>query len=111
MDVGRLLPAQLGREAGGGVSVDADRGGAGPVLLQISVPPAGVPAVLRVPPVVPIPTPGNPARPEAAVFVLNWLSATGTGILVAALFAGGLMGFSIGKMLKVYLKTLMRVRY
>ncbi len=67
--------------------------------------------VLRVPPVVPMPTPDSPAKPEGAVFVLNWLSATGTGILVAAIFAGGLMGFSIGKMLKVYLKTLVRVRY
>ncbi|HZQ47995.1 MAG TPA: L-lactate permease, partial [Verrucomicrobiae bacterium] len=67
--------------------------------------------VLRVPPVVPLPTPGNPAKAEAAVFVLNWLSATGTGILVAALFAGGLMGFSIGKMFKIYLRTLIRVRY
>jgi lactate permease len=37
--------------------------------------------VQRVPPVVAAP------RPEPAVFVLNWLSATGTGILVAALLA------------------------
>jgi len=67
--------------------------------------------VLRVPPVVPISTPDNPAKPEAAVFALNWLSATGTGILAAAIFAGGLMGFSIGKMFKIYLETLLRVRY
>ena len=38
--------------------------------------------VVRVPPVVPKPT------PEAAVYVLNWLSATGTGILIAAIIAG-----------------------
>ena len=30
--------------------------------------------------------------PETAVFNLNWPAATGTGILVAALFAGFLMG-------------------
>ena len=42
--------------------------------------------VVRVPPVVPKPT------PEAAVYVLNWLSATGTGILIAAIIAGLVMG-------------------
>ncbi len=67
--------------------------------------------VLRVPPVVPVPAPGDPPKAEPAVFALNWLSATGTGILIAAIFAGGLMGFSIGKMFKVYVQTLVRVRY
>ena len=43
--------------------------------------------VLRVPPVVPAVT------PEAASFTLNWLSATGTGILVAALIAAAVMGY------------------
>ncbi len=42
--------------------------------------------VQRVPPVVAAPT------SEAAIFNLNWLSATGTGILLAALLAGSLMG-------------------
>jgi lactate permease len=42
--------------------------------------------VQRVPPVVATPT------PEAAVFTLNWLSATGTGILISALIAGLVMG-------------------
>ena len=42
--------------------------------------------VVRVPPVVPKPT------PEAAVYMLNWLSATGTGILIAAIIAGLVMG-------------------
>ncbi|PYQ17704.1 MAG: lactate permease, partial [Acidobacteria bacterium] len=37
--------------------------------------------VQRVPPVVAAP------KPEAAVYLFNWLSATGTGILVAALIA------------------------
>ena len=44
--------------------------------------------VVRVPPVVPKPT------PEAAVYTLNWLSATGTGILIAAIIAGLVMGIS-----------------
>ena len=39
--------------------------------------------VVRMPPVVPKPT------PEAAVYVLNWLSATGSGILIAAIIGFG----------------------
>ncbi|HTP98238.1 MAG TPA: L-lactate permease [Casimicrobiaceae bacterium] len=61
--------------------------------------------VVRMPPVVPKPT------PEAAVYVLNWLSATGTGILIAAVVAGFVMGISIPSMVRVYGKTLHRVRY
>src|SRR6187401_1100902 len=57
--------------------------------------------VIRVPPVVPKPT------PEAAVYVLNWLSATGTGILIA----GIVMGVSLPKMVQTYGKTLKLVRY
>ncbi len=67
--------------------------------------------VLRVPPVVPAPTPGHLATPEPAIFTLNWLSATGTGILAAGICAGRLMGFSITSMGKIYIKTLARVRY
>ena len=48
------------------------------------------------PPVVPKPT------PEAAVYVLNWLSATGTGILIAAIIAGLVMGLSVPKMAQTY---------
>ncbi|HTC12646.1 MAG TPA: lactate permease LctP family transporter, partial [Chthoniobacterales bacterium] len=44
--------------------------------------------VFRVPPLVPEP------RPEPAVFALSLLSATGTGILAAAILSGFLMGFS-----------------
>jgi lactate permease len=32
------------------------------------------------------------AKPEAAIFTLNWLSATGTAILLAGIVAGVLMG-------------------
>ena len=61
--------------------------------------------VVKVPPVVPKPT------PEAAVYVLNWLSATGTGILIAAIIAGLVMGLSIPKMVKTYGRTLKLVRF
>jgi lactate permease len=61
--------------------------------------------VLKVPPVVPKPT------PEAAVYVLNWLSATGTGILIAAIIAGLVMGLSIPKMVQTYGRTLKLVRF
>jgi len=61
--------------------------------------------VERVPPVVPKPT------GEAAVYSLNWLSATASGILVAALISGLIMGFTPWAMLKTYGKTLVRVRF
>jgi len=61
--------------------------------------------VVRMPPVVPKPT------PEAAIYVLNWLSATGTGILIAAIIAGVVMGIGTGKMVQTYGRTLKRVRF
>ncbi len=67
--------------------------------------------VVRTPPVVPQPAPENPTKPEEAVFKLQWLSATGTGILLAAIIAGLLMEFSPREMLRTYLRTLMRVRF
>jgi lactate permease len=67
--------------------------------------------VLRAYPVVPTPTPDKPTEPEAAVFKLNWLSATGTGILLAAVLAGWLMGFTPAQMLRTYGQTLYRVRF
>lgn len=67
--------------------------------------------VLRDYPVVPRPTSEKPTKPEEAVFKLNWLSATGTGILAAALLAGFIMGFRPVELLRVYAQTLWRVRY
>ena len=61
--------------------------------------------VERVPPVV------ATARTEPALFALNWLSATGTGIFVAAIFAGLIMGCSIGDMARTYLRTLRLVKF
>jgi lactate permease len=61
--------------------------------------------VFRVPPVVARDT------AEAAVFTFNWLSFTGTGIFVAAVVSGLLMGFSPAGLVRAYGKTLKRVRF
>ncbi len=62
-------------------------------------------AVLRVPPVVPKPT------PEPAVFALNWLSATGTSLLLTGILSGLLLGFSPGALCVTFWGTLKRVRW
>jgi len=59
----------------------------------------------RVPPVVP-----KPAK-EPAVFGLNWISATGSGILLAAIISGLVMGLSIPKIFTIYGRTIFKVRY
>lgn len=59
----------------------------------------------RVPPVVPKP------HTEAAVYTLNWLSATGSGILLSAIIAGLLMGCSIKELVRTYWRTLVMIRY
>jgi len=61
--------------------------------------------VQRVPPVV-----AAGAGPEPAEFKLNLLSATGTGILLAAMVAGFAMGYSPWRMLTCYGKTLWDIR-
>jgi lactate permease len=61
--------------------------------------------VERVPPVVASP------KPEPAVFNLNWLSATGSGILVAALVAGFAMGYRPRELARAYMGTLKLVRF
>ena len=68
-------------------------------------------ATVRTFPVVVKPTPDKPTKPEAAEFKFNWLSATGTGILVAAILAGFYMGFSLMEMARVYRRTLWNVRF
>ena len=67
--------------------------------------------ILRDYPVVPKPTAEKPTKPEEAVFKLNWLSATGTGILAASILAGIIMGFGPVGLARVYAQTLWRVRY
>jgi lactate permease len=61
--------------------------------------------VERMPPVVPAPA------AEAAVFSFNWLSFTGTGILVAALISALLMRCGLREIIRVWWATLVRVRY
>jgi lactate permease len=54
----------------------------------------------KVPPVAAKPT------PEGAVFSFTWLTFTGTGMLIAAIISGFLMGFSPVKMIAEYGRTL-----
>ncbi|MBV9608888.1 MAG: L-lactate permease [Acidobacteria bacterium] len=61
--------------------------------------------VQRVPPVVPKPT------NEPAVFAFNWISATGTGILLAAIISGFIMGVPLGKMFVMWWQTVWKVRF
>lgn len=61
--------------------------------------------IMRVPPVVAAP------KAEPAVYVLNWVSATGTGILLAGIISGFVMGYSIRGLIRVYWETLKMVRF
>jgi lactate permease len=61
--------------------------------------------VQRVPPLVAKP------QPENAIYSLSLLSATGTGILFAAIVSGFFMGHSVRGMLTAYLRTLKLVRF
>jgi lactate permease len=54
----------------------------------------------KVPPVAPKPT------PEGAVFGFTYLSFTGSGMLIAALISGFLMGFSPARMIAEYGRTI-----
>lgn len=79
-------------------------------LDKVAAPTFAVPhlhkVVQRVPPVAP---PG--ARPEAAEFKLNFLSATGTGILLAAVVAGLSMGLGLRSLARIYIESLWRIRF
>jgi lactate permease len=72
-------------------------------ILRIPVP-ALDKAVLRVPPVVREP------EPEPAVFLLNWLSASGTGLLLAAIASGLVLRVPLLALVRQYGQTLLRVR-
>jgi lactate permease len=56
--------------------------------------------ISKVAPVVARPT------PEAAVFSFTWLSYTGSGMLIAAIISGFLMGFSPARLAKSYVGTI-----
>lgn len=84
------------------------------VLDGISAPSADVPGlheqVVRTFPVVPMPEAGSVTAPEPAVYRLNWLSATGTGILLAAILALPFLGMSPRDCARCWWQTLLRVR-
>jgi len=61
--------------------------------------------ILKVPPVVPAP------HPEAAVYTLNLLSATGTGILLAAILSALIMKYNPVAIVRTFFKTLWLVKY
>jgi lactate permease len=56
-------------------------------------------AVVRMPPAV------AAEQPQAAVYVFNWLSTTGTGVFIAGLFAALVAGFSPKRTWDVFLRT------
>jgi lactate permease len=73
---------------------------------SISIPVAGLHNIIeRVPPVATAPA------PEPAIFNLNWLAASGTGILVAAVFAGLLMGLGPLNLARAFAHTVFSVRF
>jgi len=61
-------------------------------------------AISRAAPVVAKPT------PESARYDLNWLSATGSGCFLAAIVSGLLLGLSPVRLMKIFWKTLVRMR-
>jgi lactate permease len=61
--------------------------------------------VQKMPPVAAKPT------AEAAVYTLNWLSATGSGILAAAVISGLVMGYRVRELFAVYWATLKIMRF
>ena len=61
--------------------------------------------VMKVPPVVPTP------HPEAAIYTLNLLSATGTGILLAALVSALIMKYKPFEILRTFFRTVWLVKF
>ena len=57
-----------------------------------------------------VPVVAKPAA-ESAVFVFNWLSATGSGILIAAVIAGMTMKLRAGVIARVLLETAVATRF
>ncbi|HWY91336.1 MAG TPA: L-lactate permease [Chthoniobacterales bacterium] len=61
--------------------------------------------VQRMPPLV------SKSQAESAIFNFNLLSATGTGIMIAAIASCFFMGHSVREMLAAYLRTLKLVGF
>ncbi len=107
---------------GGPHGLSAYRSGERPYVSRVLSPTWNVPllhrGVFRDYPVVPAPVdPGRinePAyrneRAEAAVFTLNWVSATGTAILLAALATAAFLRVPPGQFLSIALITFRRMR-
>lgn len=62
-------------------------------------------AVFRAPPVTPKP------KAEEAVYAFNWLSATGTSLLLTGIISGALLGLGPMALLRIFGSTLHRVRF
>ncbi|MEO8407147.1 MAG: L-lactate permease [Oxalobacteraceae bacterium] len=50
-------------------------------------------------------------RKEAAIYTFNWLSATGSGIFLAAIISGLMMKYPLRDLLRIYGRTIWLVRY
>ncbi|HYZ41133.1 MAG TPA: L-lactate permease [Stellaceae bacterium] len=75
-------------------------------IFTVNYPVAGLHNVVQqVPPVVAKPT------PEPAVFAFTYLSFTGTGMLIAAVISGFVMGFSPARMVRAYGEPIRVVSY
>jgi lactate permease len=61
--------------------------------------------VQRMPPVAPV-----NAKPEAARFIINWLSAAGTGVFVAAILSGFALRLSAAQWKKAFSQTMHRMK-
>jgi lactate permease len=76
----------------------------GPVKAQYLLPVPGLDKqIVRVPPVVPEPT------AEAAVYTFNWVTASGTGVMIAAALAAIVARFSFARFLNSFTKTCSRM--
>jgi len=80
-----------------------------PFAGTLSLPAWDMPAlhnlVQRMPPVAPV-----NAKPEAARFTINWLSAAGTGVFVAALISGLVLRLSAAQWKNVFVQTMRRMK-
>jgi lactate permease len=61
--------------------------------------------VQRMPPIAPV-----NAKPEAARFTINWLSAAGTGVFVAAILSGLVLRLSATQWKEAFVQTLRRMK-
>lgn len=75
-------------------------------VFSLKIPVVGLDKMVqKMPPIVPQP------KPEPAIYSFTLLSATGTGILAAAMVGGFVMGYSPLGLVSMYWRTLKLVRY